>query len=131
MRLINKEEDLYKYLKLNYFPDLVKARKRMSKWDCYSIDNKYRIELKCRTKHYNTLLLEKMKYDAMIKTCSEHRDTPLYICSTPKNVYCFNLYTVEPEWEVNYKNPATTHFNNRRKVAKEVAYLNVIDATVL
>ena len=49
MRLIYKEEDLFKYLKLNYFPDLVQSKKKMSKWDCYSVDNKYRIELKCRT----------------------------------------------------------------------------------
>ena len=45
-----------------------------------------------------------------------------------KGIYSFNLFDVLPKWEVNYKNPATTQFNNRNRIAKEVAYLNINDA---
>ena len=128
MKPINKEEDLFKYLKLTVYPDLVKARGKLSRWDCYSVDKAHRIELKCRKTHYDTLLIEKKKFDAMIKVCDKYLDIPYYICSTPKGIYSFNLYEVYPEWEVNYKNPATTQFNNRSKIAKEVAYLNINDA---
>ncbi len=128
MKPINKEEDLFNYLRLEVYPDLVKARGKLSRWDCYSVDKAHRIELKCRKTHYDTLLIEKKKFDAMIKVCNKHLDIPYYICSTPKGIYSFNLFDVSPKWEVNYKNPATTQFNNRNRIAKEVAYLNINDA---
>ena len=122
------EFELFEYLKNCCYTDLVKAKSKMSKWDCYSPLTTHRIELKCRKTHYNTLLIEKKKFDAMIQVCDKYLDIPYYICSTPKGIYSFNLYEVYPEWEVNYKNPATTQFNNRSKIAKEVAYLNINDA---
>ena len=60
------EQDLFDYLKFNCYPDLVMSKKQMSRWDCYSPKYKYRIELKCRKTHYDSLMLEKTKYDAMI-----------------------------------------------------------------
>jgi hypothetical protein len=38
---------------------------------------------------------------------------------------------VDAQWEVNHKNPATTEFSNTSKVAKEVTYLNINQATKL
>ena len=29
------EKELFEYLRENYYADLVKARKQMSRWDCY------------------------------------------------------------------------------------------------
>ena len=63
------EQDLFDYLKFNWYPDLVMSKKQMSRWDCYSPMLKYRIELKCRKAHYDSLMLEKTKYDAMIEKC--------------------------------------------------------------
>lgn len=126
-----KEIDLFNYLVENYYPDLVKAKNQMSKWDCYSPATMHRIELKCRQKHYDTLLLEKKKFDAMILECSKHLDIPIYINSTPKGIYLFNLYLIEPDWEVNNKNPATTQFSNTQRIEKEVTYLNIKNAKQL
>jgi len=112
-----KEIDLFNYLVENVYPDLVKSKNQMSRWDCYSVSTGHRIELKCRQVHYKTLLLEKVKYDAMIKECEKHLDIPVYINSTPKGIYSFNLHLIEPIWEINNKNPATTYFNNREKNA--------------
>lgn len=126
-----KEQDLFEYLTKNVYPDLVKSKNQMSRWDCYSPTSGHRIELKCRTKHYDTLLLEKKKYDAMIEECNKHLDIPMYINSTPEGVYCFNLLEIQPVFEVNFLNPATSHFQNRNRISKEVTYLEIKNAKKL
>jgi len=119
------EADLFEFLRLNVYPDLVKSKNQMSRWDCYSPTTGHRIELKCRKRHYPTLLLEKKKYDAMIEECEKHLDIPLYINSTPQGIFSFNLLKVFPIWEINYLNPATTQFTNTNRIAKEVTYLQI------
>jgi len=125
------EEQLFKILKDQVFPDLLKAKNQMSRWDCYSPSKKYRIELKCRKVHYPTLLLEKKKFDAMILESAKHNDIPLYINSTPKGIFIFNLLKINPIWEINSKNPATTNFGSYDRVEKEVCYLDITEAKML
>lgn len=125
-----KEEELFEYLIDCCYPDLVKAKSQMSRWDCYSPDTYHRIELKCRGRHYDTLLIEKKKYDAMIDKCDDNLDIPYYINSTPEGVYRWNLYKVEPIWFVK-KIKATTEFANSNLIDKEIAMLEVIDAEIL
>lgn len=124
------EKDLFAYLLKNTYFDLVKANKQMSRWDCYSPEIRHRIELKCRGKHYNTLLIEKKKYEAMIEKCKDNLDIPMYINSTPKGVYRFNLFLIKPNWVIEYHNK-TTAFTNKNKVPKEIAMLPVVDAEIL
>lgn len=131
MEPINNEADLFDFLKRSKYPDLVKAKTQMSRWDCYSPKVRHRIELKCRKKHYDTLLIEKKKFDAIIKICEDNLDIPMYICSTPSGVFVFNLFWIEPDWEINRRNPATTEFANGARVEKEVAYLDIKEATIL
>ncbi len=125
-----KEKDLFEYLTHCCYEDLVKAKKQMSRWDCYSPLVSHRIELKCRAAHYDTLLIEKKKYDAMIDKCNENLDIPMYINSTPKGVYRFNLYLVQPIWEIQYHNK-TTQFSNTNKIPKEIAMLDINEAEIL
>jgi len=125
-----KEKDLFEYLLNNYYPDLVKAKSKMSRWDCYSPATSHRIELKCRATHYDTLILEKKKYDAMVLKCNDNLDIPIYINSTPKGIYSFNLFEINPNWEVKYLKKTTT-FTNNNQIAKEIAMLPVIDAQIL
>ncbi len=120
-----KEADLFAWLTDYKYLDLVKSKNQMSRWDCYSPTFKHRIELKCRKVHYETLLLEKKKYDAMMLESNKHLDTPIYINSTPNGIWMFNLLFIKRVWEVNYLNPATTQFLNRSRVPKEVTYLNI------
>lgn len=126
-----QENDLFQWLKQNVYPDLVKSKNPLSRWDCYSPNTGHRIELKCRKKHYNTLLLEKKKYDAMILECEKHLDIPIYINSTPDGIFSFNLNKIYPTFEVNNKNPATTQFYNNNRVEKEVTYLEINEALKL
>ena len=67
---INTEKELFDWLKLK-ISDLQQSEDKFSFWDCYSEKLKCRIELKCRRKHYNTLLIEKKKYDAMLNKCKD------------------------------------------------------------
>lgn len=126
-----KEEQLFDWLKENLYPDLVMSKNPMSRWDCYSPSEGHRIELKCRRKHYETLLLEKKKYDAMMEEVHKHFDIPMYINSTPKGIYSFNLFFIQRKWEINSKNPATTNFSDKRRIPKEVTYLKLTEAIKL
>jgi len=125
-----KEKELFDYLVSCCYSDLVKARSPLSRWDCYSPETFHRIELKCRSTHYETLLIERKKYDAIIAKCNDNLDIPIYINSTPKGVYRFNLYLVNPVWETQYHNK-TTEFKNNKKIPKEIAMLDVNEAETL
>lgn len=124
------EEQLFDWLKEFVYFDLVKAKNQMSRWDCYSPKFKHRIELKCRRKHYPTLLLEKKKYNAMIFETGKHLDIPMYINSTPEGIYSFDLLEIDPIW-VEKKLRATTEFSNNNIITKEVAFLSLDEAIKL
>jgi len=125
-----KEKELFKHLVDCCYADLVMARSKMSRWDCYSPDTYHRIELKCRATHYDELIIEKKKYDAMIENCNDNLDIPFYINSTPLGIYRWNLYLVKPEWKIQYLRK-TTEFSNSNRIPKEIAMLNIKDAEIL
>ena len=125
-----KEKDLFEWLNKNHYNTLVNSRNPIARWDCYDIETRNRIELKCRRKHYNTLLLEKAKYDALVKESSKHLDVPIYINSTPNGIYLFNLLEVELKWFTKSL-PATTEFQKRMWIKKEVTELDIKQAIKL
>ena len=119
-----KEKDLFEWLNANYYKSLVNSKNPISRWDCYDIETQNRIELKCRRKHYETLILEKKKFDALILESNKNFDIPIYINSTPNGIYLFNLNKIEPKWFIKSL-PATTEFKKRIWVKKEVAELDI------
>lgn len=127
MSLISNEQELFDWLKDNIYKDLVWSRNQMSRWDCYSPKKKHRIELKCRKKHYPDLVVEKPKFDAMIKECKKHNDIPVYINSTPEGVFIFDMRTHNGIWELR-RMPKTTEFNQRQFIVKEVGYFYIKDS---
>ena len=56
-----REIDLFNIVKLTHVPDLQKSEKQYSRYDCYSEKYKMDIELKCRNKHYDELMIEMKK----------------------------------------------------------------------
>lgn len=121
-----REIDLFNIVKLTHVPDLQKSEKQYSRYDCYSEKYKMDIELKCRNKHYDELLIEKDKYDALLKRSEEFGTTPIYINSTPDGIFVFNLGKLpEPKWEDKGGMPTTSHFSDRRKIVKTVGFLPV------
>jgi hypothetical protein len=119
-----KEKDLFEWLSINHYKTLVNSKNPISRWDCYDIETQNRIELKCRRKHYSTLILEKSKYDALIKESSKNLDIPIYINSTPEGIYFFNLNKIEVKWYFKSL-PATTEFKKRIWVKKEITELEI------
>lgn len=119
-----KEEDLFNYLKENYYPDLVKSDNPVSRWDCYSAISNHRIELKCRTAHYPDLMIEQKKYIAMLEECKGTFEIPMYINSTPEGIFRFNLKKFRPRWQVK-RLRKTTHFSQSQRVNKKVAFLKI------
>lgn len=119
------EDKLFEHLKNNYIPDLEWSEGDYSHHDCYSTELGLDIELKCRNKHYDDLLIEKGKYDNLLKRAAEHKTVAVYISQTPQGIYAFNLSTSqEPAWETRGM-PKTSHFNQRQFVDKVVGYLNI------
>jgi hypothetical protein len=118
------ERELFNYLK-QIIPDLRKSENQFSSWDCSSQLLKARIELKCRRKHYDELLIEQMKYDNLIKY-----KTPLYINSTPKGIYLWKLKEQSIEWSERPL-PKTTDFKTNENVNKRVGYLSVKNAFII
>ncbi len=119
------EHELYDYLKDKYFQDLIKSENPFSRWDCVSDKYKARIELKCRKKHYSELMIEKDKYYALM-CCYIFEDyIPLYINSTPKGVYSFDLRDISLEWKTDQRMPKTTEFDKNDRVEKTYAMLNL------
>jgi hypothetical protein len=122
------ELELFNHLKSEMYPDLVKSEGTYDSFDCISDKAGHFIELKCRQTHYADLLIEQLKYRALIEQAVERNLLPFYINSTPQGIYSFDLTEIpEPEW-VTHLMPASTEFENRAKVPKLVGYLLLEDA---
>lgn len=105
--------------------DLEQSQDQYSRHDCYSERWNMDIELKCRRTHYDDLLIEKDKYDALIERAEKNGRKPFYINSTPEGIYAFNLQELDIVWEMKGGLPKTTDFPNRSKVVKEVGFLPI------
>ncbi len=116
------EKQLYNFLKTHFIDDLIPTAKS-ARFDCYSKKYKLNVELKCRRKHYNDLMLEKKKYDSIIERSNALDMLPVYVNSTPLGVWAFYLLGKQYDW--SHKDlPQTTQWN-KNKIKKEVTYLNI------
>lgn len=119
------EQTLFNYLKDAYWKDLTRSNEEFSFFDCYSESTKTRIELKCRRKHYPTLMIEREKYFKLIKGYIESNEIPLYINSTPEGIYAFDLREIQPIWTTDKRMPKTTDFDNKANIDKTYALINI------
>ena len=123
--LIWKEQNLFEFLRDNVVSDISYCNGKYSFSDCISYINNWRIELKCRHRHYNLLLIEKEKYDHLICVANQNKQIPIYVCSTPRGVWLFNLQDIFMDWFVQNNLPVTTQFGNNDKICKIVGYLDI------
>lgn len=129
--MVLTEPELFAYLKEFYYPDLEMSTDKHSKHDCISELSGLYIELKSRNKHYDDLLIEKIKYDAIMLHAGEHACYPQYINSTPNGIWAFDLSTMpQPEWEDRWL-PAKTEFPSGGNKTKVVGYLHIKDGKQL
>lgn len=122
-----KEQELFDWLKDCHFPDLEHSPNSYDGFDCLSDEYRMFIELKSRNTHYDTLLLEKKKYDYLIDNAKELNYYAWYINYTPDGVWGFPLSKMtDIKWEDKWL-PVTTEFANREKTTKSVTFLSVKD----
>ena len=129
--MLLKEPELFAFLKEFYYPDLEMSTERYSKHDCLSKGAKLYIELKSRNTHYDDLLIEKIKYDAIFEAAINLKYKPYYINSTPEGIWSFAIADMpQPQWEDRWL-PAKTEFPNGGNKTKVVGYLHIKDGKKL
>jgi hypothetical protein len=121
------ELELLQFLQTNYLRDLKKSEYAFDRADCTSVERGLIIELKCRRTHYNELLIEKHKFDALALKAMILGYQPLYINSTPQGIYAWNLFQQDIVWQ-SEPMPATTDFSNANTIDKVVGYLPISKA---
>ena len=121
------EQELFDYIKSRYLEDLTKTSDQYEYHDATSTLYRLHIELKCRHTHYDNLLLEQEKYNALMQQAERLGFTPFYVNATPQGIYAFNLKNSKVMWTVK-KLPAKTEFDSRGSVNKIVAFLPVAEA---
>ena len=124
------EEGLFHYLKMRYLNDLSMSEDNYEAHDCISPKAEMLIELKCRTTHFDELLLEADKYHALLIQAKKLGYAPWYVNSTPKGIYAFNLTFVAVTWTTRLL-PAATQPNPLQLVSKKVTYLHIKQARKL
>ena len=127
---MDTEQELFNYIKGRYLEDLVKSDDPYEYHDCTSTLYRLHIELKCRHKHYEDLIIEKDKYEALVQQAERLGFTPFYVNATPKGIYAFNLRKITVKW-ITKKLPAQTDFEDQGLVDKTVALLPVGQAVQL
>ena len=120
------EQQLFDFIKKYFIKDLLPTKKSAARYDCYSQNYKMDVELKRRRKHYDELIIEKGKYDALMDRCELFGTTPVYINSTPEGVWGFYLEQFDLVWE-HRDLPKQTDFSRREKISKEISYLPVLE----
>ena len=98
MATVLTEPELFDWLKEFYYPDLVMSSDEYSHYDCITKEGGLYIELKSRHTHYDDLIIEKIKYDALVDNAYLNSCDPVYINSTPQGVWSFNLYLLKQHY---------------------------------
>ena len=128
--MIENEQELFNYIKGWYLSDLEKSKDQYDSHDCTSTIYRLHIELKCRHTHYDDLILERDKYEALTQEAKRLGFTPFYVNATPQGIYAFNLKKTKVTWTVK-KLPAKTEFESQGQVNKTVALLPIAQAVQL
>lgn len=86
------------------------------------------IEFKFRKKYYDTKLLEKKKYEALMKLPNDI--VKIYFVSDPKGNYWYWLNKLADMKLINKSCPSTSYWNNQ-KVTKEIYLLSEEIASII
>ena len=122
--MMDTEQELFNYIKGRYLEDLVKSEHPYEYHDCTSTLYRLHIELKCRHKHYEDLIIEKDKYEALVQQAERLGFTPFYVNATPQGIYAFNLRKITVKWTTK-KLPLESKSKDQGLVDKTVALLPV------
>jgi hypothetical protein len=115
-------------LRKQYIPDLTPIKPDNSNYDAISFAHNTIVELKCRRRHYQQFMIEKVRYDRLMKIALIEQMGCLYIVSSPSGVWSFDLMAmVEPEWSKKILPKKSTWSTGNKMMEKEVGYWDVND----
>jgi hypothetical protein len=93
--------------------------------DLSSVEHNMELELKCITKHYGRVMIERKKYDELFELPNEPKLR--YVVSTPKGVWSFDLrkIIIPDDWwqQILIGNVSTYYHRNINETYKLVAFL--------
>lgn len=134
-----KEEDIIELLNGGEQYNFVPMDNKFSRYDAFDTENRVMLEIKCRGKHYDDTILEKLKYDWNKEYARDNDLEFIYAVSMPckggHKIYLFDPINMEKDDEYDFKwhtkkLPANTEFRGSNWIDKEVGYLHVDDALV-
>jgi hypothetical protein len=118
------ENKLFKLL-LKIIPDL-KNLDEFNPKDFYSQESDCYFEIKTRTRHFDTIGIEKVKWNHL-RQFKRSR----FVVMTPKGIWSWNVNRIkEPVWEKRI-GPTSTYFSHQTEIThveKQIGYLNFKDA---
>ncbi len=117
------EKQLFNLIKTKLIKDL-QPTSEMNHKDGYSPKLDLSIELKCRSRHFDTILMEKKKYDDLIRFSKAR-----YIVSTPEGIYSWNVKKLKNiQWEQKDLPTTTMYFRAVDRENKTITMLKISDA---
>lgn len=90
--------------------------------DAYSVTDNVIIEIKTRTKHYDSLMLEYEKLDSLQQIARDLDMQSLYAVETPRGLWYWNVTDLSPAWDV-LQLPYST-VDNKPNINKRVTFLH-------
>jgi len=118
---------LFDALKNNFFPDLTFYDDYYNATDCYSIKDRLEIELKCRFTHYDKMMIEENKYKNIIKRAAVNNRKPVYICSSPKGIFFWDIGNIVIKFSEIGDLPVDGYDLSGERITKSVGFLSVED----
>jgi hypothetical protein len=121
-----KEADLFQLLQ-KYWTDIVdnNLTNPNSIIDWYVPTTNTWIEGKCRPKHWDALLIERSKWNALMQ-----KENAYYINSTPKGIFVFDIKQLEePIWDYNKMAKSTYFEGSGTKIEKDSGYYPISKAS--
>ena len=124
--IINKLNSIYPGL------DLVEVSDPYSSYDAENA--RYIVEVKSRDKKYDSWIIERKKFDSNLLYSMNVNKMFVYLTEHNGKIMTWNIHNLlnslyDFGW-TKMELPATTEFNNKEKIQKEVGYLYEVDAKI-
>ena len=112
--------------------DLVETEDKFCSYDAEN--SRYIGEVKSRDKKYNGWIIERKKFDTNLLHSINHNKIFVYLTEHNGKIMTWNIHNLlnslyDFGW-TKMELPATTEFNDKEKIQKEVGYLYEVDAKI-
>ena len=88
--------------------------------DWYLPSSNTYMEAKCRKKHYETIIIQKDKWDVLIQ-----KESSWYVDSTPNGIWYFDIHKIEePNWREKYL-PQSQQFYSQGDIIKIIGEIPI------